>query len=356
MTTSLSKNKKVQVVCLAYNQVEFIRDALNGFVMQKTNFPFEVLVGDDCSTDGTSEIIAEYAKKYPHIITHIRREQNMGAQENSFDLLNRVDADYLALCEGDDYWTNPNKLQMQVDLLEKNKHLNGCFHNVLIKKFRVKKWYGDIAHKKNFFGRQFWPNGLLNFYVKKEYSLKDVLSGIIATSSVMYRWKNFKLPNFFEKVIYGDRTLNSIICANGTFGYINKTMSVYRVSKKGIAYHTSYEEMIEENSKKELEMFQNLDKYFDYRFHKLFLREEAQRFIYILLQLATKNDKSELVKFIDENYEIYHFILTKKELKRKIYHKIFGLTYLKIKIKSNIKIYYILGFIPLFFTRGDYDE
>ena len=161
MTMRLSDKTKLQIVCLAYNQAEFIRDTLDGFVMQKTNFPFEALIGDDCSTDGTSEIIAEYAVKYPNIIKHIKRKKNMGAQANSYDLLKSVTADYLALCEGDDYWTNPNKLQIQVDFLEKNRQLNGCFHKTqILKEPSVIHWNTDFAFPKDKYGNQYWPTNL----------------------------------------------------------------------------------------------------------------------------------------------------------------------------------------------------
>ena len=84
----------VQIICVTYNQKDYISDALNSFLMQKTNFEFEVLVGDDCSTDGTSEIVAQYSKKYPDIIKHIRRQQNMGCLANFMDLCEKASAGY----------------------------------------------------------------------------------------------------------------------------------------------------------------------------------------------------------------------------------------------------------------------
>jgi glycosyltransferase involved in cell wall biosynthesis len=112
----------VSISCISYNQAPYIRQCLDGFLMQKTNFAFEVLVHDDCSTDGTDKIIAEYALKYPEIIKPIYEVENqyqngkpMGSAVWNFP---RSRGKYLAICEGDDYWTDSNKLQMEVDYLE----------------------------------------------------------------------------------------------------------------------------------------------------------------------------------------------------------------------------------------------
>lgn len=127
-----NKDVKVQVVCVTYNQKDYIEEALKSFVMQKTNFGFEVLVGDDCSTDGTSEIVAAYAQKYPDIIKHIRRTPNMGPLENFMDLCDRVTSKYAAFCDGDDFWTDENKLQKQYDFMESNENVNICAHKTKI--------------------------------------------------------------------------------------------------------------------------------------------------------------------------------------------------------------------------------
>ena len=115
----------VTVWCLTYNQKDFIRDALNGFVMQQTNFLFEVIVHDDASTDGTTEIVKEYAAKYPHIIKPKIESDNQwkkGGLKHIVAIMNERfrRGKYIAFCEGDDYWTDTNKLQQQVDCLEIN--------------------------------------------------------------------------------------------------------------------------------------------------------------------------------------------------------------------------------------------
>lgn len=116
----INEQPLVSIRCLAYNQEKYIRQCLDGFIMQKSNFPFEIIVHDDASTDGTADIILEYAKKYPCINAIIETENQYSKHDGSLGrIVNAaVRGKYIALCEGDDYWTDPLKLQKQVDFLE----------------------------------------------------------------------------------------------------------------------------------------------------------------------------------------------------------------------------------------------
>lgn len=128
----MSEKAKVMIHCLVYNHEPYLRDCLEGFVSQKTDFPFKAIVHDDCSTDGSAAIIREYAEKYPHIIEPIYETENQwrkggGALDKvMYDaILGR--SDYIAYCEGDDYWIDPMKLQKQVDFLDNNPDYAMCF-------------------------------------------------------------------------------------------------------------------------------------------------------------------------------------------------------------------------------------
>ncbi|MDY3756577.1 MAG: glycosyltransferase [Treponema sp.] len=134
-----SDNPLVSVRCITYNHEPYIAQALDGFLMQKTNFPFEVIVHDDASTDRTADIVREYEKKYPKIIKAIYQTENQySKQDGSIGrIMNAAcKGEYIALCEGDDYWIDENKLQMQVDFLEKNSEYGMCYTkaNVYIQK------------------------------------------------------------------------------------------------------------------------------------------------------------------------------------------------------------------------------
>lgn len=119
--------------CITYNHAPYLAQCLEGFVMQKTNFPFVALVHDDASLDGTSEILREYAEKYPDIIKPICDPTNRYS-DKSLDLImnewiNAYEPKYIAMCEGDDYWIDPLKLQKQVDFLEANPEYGMCYSN-----------------------------------------------------------------------------------------------------------------------------------------------------------------------------------------------------------------------------------
>ena len=125
----MSQNMMVSVICNTYNHGPYVRDALEGFVTQQTNFPFEVLVHDDASTDNTADIIREYEAKYPEIIKPIYQTENQYSQKVRIDRtfqIPRITGKYVAVCEGDDYWTDPMKLQKQVDFLESHPDYSLC--------------------------------------------------------------------------------------------------------------------------------------------------------------------------------------------------------------------------------------
>ena len=121
----------VSVCCITYNHAPYIRQCLDGFLMQKTNFKYEIIIHDDCSTDGTTDVVREYADKYPNIIVPIIQDVNQYQNGNTSILASflypKVRGKYIAICEGDDYWIDPLKLQKQVDLLEKNLDVGLCF-------------------------------------------------------------------------------------------------------------------------------------------------------------------------------------------------------------------------------------
>lgn len=352
----MTNNVKLQVVCITYNQANFIKDALDGFVMQKTDFRFEVLVGDDCSTDGTSEIIAKYAEKYPDIIKHIRHEKNMGGQKNSINIMKRVTAPYMALCEGDDYWTDPNKLQIQVDILEKNKHLNGCFHRAEVRKEpNVKYWYSDSEFKPDSQGKIYWPN--YDFKPKNNLcSIKNIIEGCIATASVVYRYdKNFRYPDWFEDVfVAGDRAMHSFMIKSGFFYYIDKPMSVYRMSKGSNSSNNGNLDNLAQTTKDWLELFDKLDDYFDNRY-KHIIKDEKELYVSAAFKnvLFNKNKKA-LIDMINmyPEYALANLKFKENKLnKSKKMYKFLGIPLWKIVTRGNNNAHYLFGLVRILDTK-----
>lgn len=118
----------VSIFCITYNHSKFIAKALDGFLMQQCNFKTEIIIGDDCSTDGTAEIIDDYVARYPGRITRLKAPKNIGATQNVIRVALETKGKYVATCDGDDYWTDPYKLQKQVDFLENNPDYVMCCH------------------------------------------------------------------------------------------------------------------------------------------------------------------------------------------------------------------------------------
>lgn len=224
------KEIKVQVVCVTYNQKDYIEEAIKSFLMQKTNFAFEVLIGDDCSNDGTSEIVEEYVNKYPDIIKHFRRNPNMGPLENFMDLCDRVTAKYAAFCDGDDFWTDENKLQKQYDFMERNEDVNICCHRTKIQANEDWSLYSIYA-KQDFI----IPNGKKTPSNKK-LIVPNIIYEYPHTSSLFIRWnKNVRIPeNLKSNGVSGDIPIILLYLGQGYIYISSEVMSVYRRGKSGV--------------------------------------------------------------------------------------------------------------------------
>lgn len=219
-----NKNPLVAIDCITYNHGKFIRDTLEGFVMQRTDFPFVAIVHDDASTDGTADIIREYAERYPDIIKPILETENLYSKGD--DSLGRVmreaidasGAKYVALCEGDDYWTDPLKLQKQIDFMEANPDYSMCFHNA-------------IEH---------WENGLVPDAPKNQnlddgdFSGIDIYNSyIVPTASIMVRNSVIKNRKYLKacnsrKFAFGDLLICLSASDLGKIRYSKEMGSVYR--------------------------------------------------------------------------------------------------------------------------------
>lgn len=219
---------KVSVICLAYNQNAFIRQCLDGFVMQKTSFPFEVLVHDDASTDGTADIIREYAQKYPDIIKPIFQSENQWSKGISIyntHICPKICGKYVAVCDGDDFWTDPHKLQKQVRFLDRHPEYSICFHpvSVLYDDGRV-----ELSHTKR-------PTDL---------SLNNLLTGnFIPNLSVMYRWhpKGHQVEQEIPKNIYpSDWFMHLLHAKYGKIGFLPDVMGCYRRNSGGISFVSEF--------------------------------------------------------------------------------------------------------------------
>ena len=211
----------VTIRCLTYNHEPYIRQCLEGFVMQKTNFRFEAIVHDDASTDGTAAIIREYAEKYPDIIKPIYETENQYSKHDG-SLRRIMDAHthgkYVAVCEGDDYWIDPLKLQKQVDFLEGNPDFIACFHNAFVYNlFAIDRSRIFNKEKKNIFGTK-------DLIEKKWF--------IPTASIVFHRVDLSDIPSCFKKYSM-DVALMLYLSKSGKIYGFKEIMSVYRLGTLG---------------------------------------------------------------------------------------------------------------------------
>lgn len=212
---------KVSVAVISYNHEKFIAQALESILSQKTNFQFEIVVGEDCSPDKTREIIYKYQRKHPNIIRTEFPEKNKGARQNFMRTINACRGEFIALLDGDDYWTSPDKLQLQVDFFEKNQDCTICSHAF--------RWLTSDGESKAVF-----PPGR-----KKKYTYEDLLSKytFMHSGSTMFRRSAFKgFPEWFrdETLIIGDWPFYVMMGENGKIGYLDEVMVCYRIHEGGV--------------------------------------------------------------------------------------------------------------------------
>jgi glycosyltransferase involved in cell wall biosynthesis len=245
-------NPLVSICCITYNHENFIRQALDGFLMQKTSFPIEIIIHDDASTDNTANIIREYQAKHPHLIKPILQTENQYSQgKKVFPItFKETQGKYISPCEGDDYWTDPLKLQKQVDFLEANPDFAICFHNSKIEDHKSREYKEWIMHKN---------------LEKSVFETKDILcQWFIPTASILFRkYDDFVFPEWYQHCDSGDIVLLLLLSLRGKFKYINEVMSVYRLHDQGISNtHIGYKKVIAMAF-----IYQNFNIYTNYKYH-----------------------------------------------------------------------------------------
>lgn len=216
----------VSISCITYNHENFIRDAIEGFLMQKTTFPVEILIHDDASTDKTASIVREYEEKYPHLIKPIYQTENQySKRDGSIGRIQRGRArgKYYATCEGDDYWIDPLKLQKQVDFLEENSEYSMCFTNAEV-----------VDCRKNR-GNLFYD--LYSKLETREYTGNEILKEwLVPTASVVWRMYGNERPPADTRFVYKDNILFLWLAEKGKLMCINEKTVVYRKHNGSVTF------------------------------------------------------------------------------------------------------------------------
>lgn len=257
----------VDVLMLTYNHEKYIKQALDGIILQKTNFKFRLLIFDDCSTDKTEAIISKINNSNDNLeIVYKRNESNIGVQKNGLQSLNSAKSKYIALCEGDDYWIDPNKLQKQIDLLEKNSNVSLVFSNcdVDVNSYLIKN---NLKYPEYFTFREY-----LQVY------------NAIPTCTMIFR-KNCivlddKTIDLMRNCPVGDFPMRFLIGDKGDFIFLPESTAVYRKHDGGISnnFHNSNHYV------GILRMYKILNSYFNYKydyFLGIHLQDTYERLFYV---------------------------------------------------------------------------
>ena len=235
----ICENIAVTVVCITYEHEEYIRDALDSFLMQKTDFEYQILVGEDKGPDNTADIVKEYAEKYPDKIVAFLRDENMGAQRNLIDLCEKAKSPYIALCEGDDYWIDEYKLQKQYDYMESHPDMRICFARAEIS--APEDWFLRSYFKENKENKLIYPECDPLCPKTKENEISEFTNAnfinmfMAHTSTIFYRYDyDIEIPDWYYEGIVGDISLFLMQLGDGTCAMLPDIVSVYRRSDVGV--------------------------------------------------------------------------------------------------------------------------
>lgn len=219
----------VTVVMLSYNHEKYVVQALESVLRQKTNFDYEILIGDDCSTDATREILKEYARKHKDRIHLILRKRNVGATNNIKDLMARAKGKYIAFLETDDYWCCDDKLQKQYDFMETHPEYSGCGHqcNVVDENGEL------IPEKNNHDDRNYW------YFSKNIYDIHDFelakapgqLASLFCRNYWLHDKRDLQIVSYAHYLI-SDKTIILLLLCEGDIYFMDEIMHCYRLIEK----------------------------------------------------------------------------------------------------------------------------
>lgn len=253
MNTWKNNNVVVSIDTLSYNHAKYISQCLDGLLKQRTNFAFEILVCDDASTDDTAKLIHEYEEKYPNIVVPLYQKENKyskGIKMSATYQFPRAKGKYIAICEGDDYWIDENKLQMQVDFLEKNSEYGMCYTNFNIYYQNKKKFEYDLfTTQSEKFLKQY--DSLEQWILKKGY---------IAPMTWVFRKSlidNYDSMNSCD----GTYVLVAHFMANSKILCLDKTTATYRVLEESASHSKSLEKLYKRHKNLREVQYKLIDKY-----------------------------------------------------------------------------------------------
>ena len=247
---------KISIVTLTYGHEKYIRQAIEGILMQVGDFDLELIIADDQSPDRTSQIINEFIQVNPEkapFIKYTRHSENIGVMNNFVWALNQCKGDYIALCDGDDYWTDTKKLQKQLKVLENSSQFSACFTDALIVTSNSEEKKKYLKKNKQLI---FKPNDIV---------LEG--GGLFPTASLLFRNVITHYPDFLLNAKSGDRALSLLLTLHGDFYNLDQVTCVYRVHDGGVFSNILHEkEKRNDVSLSNIQLLKDFNLYSDYKF------------------------------------------------------------------------------------------
>lgn len=274
----------VSISCVTFNHENYIKDALDGFIMQKVDFAYEILIHDDASTDKTVEIIKEYEAKYPHLIKAIYQTENQYSKGIKVSKFNhqRAKGKYIAVCEGDDYWTDPLKLQKQVDYMRTHEECALCVH----------AGYLVDTNKKPY------KNHVRPHIGHKIFTVDEIITSggrLFVTNSVLYkREKMSQRPKFYDISPVGDYPMMIFLALQGTVYYIDDFMSAYRIglTNSWTTRTFSDAEQTMKHYERTMEMLDELNRFTNYAYNDVIEKRKNQ----VLFNIHIVQNRFDIIK------------------------------------------------------------
>jgi glycosyltransferase involved in cell wall biosynthesis len=242
---------KVSVAMITYNHEKFIAQAIESVLMQITSFPIELVIGEDCSTDRTRQIVQHYAQLRPDVVRPLLPARNLGMHENFQSVLATCRGEFIAILEGDDCWTSPLKLEAQVNFLKSHQDYAICFHNVIA-------FFEDSRNP---------PYELCSLEQKEKSTIDDlILSDFIPTCSIMFPSAKFsRFPDWVNSLGQSDWVLEVLLAQQGHIGYLNAVMASYRQHPGGVWSNLTRISRNEDVVK----FYENINSYLNFKFDRV---------------------------------------------------------------------------------------
>ncbi len=271
---------KVSVWMSAYNHEKYIAQCLDSVLSQETNFDFEIILGEDCSTDNTRALAVKYKEKFPDIFQLYLPEKNIGMMEMDIATWKMCTGQYIALLNGDDYWTDKNKLQTQVDFLENNPDTVMCYHKAFVENETNGYSFETVFDEKD-----------------NTLPVESLLQGYnpVMTPTVMIR-NILEPPDWYSELPYGDMPIYLMLAEKGKIKYIDKMMSVYRIHSNG----QWQGETVYNNLLKDLKFYKVINEKLNFKYDHLIKKIFANRYFDLIICNIKENNFVEAKKYYEE--------------------------------------------------------